>query len=39
MAPIKEEIFYSLVIRRLFPKKQKGCHKGISGTGDLQYFD
>ena len=31
-----EEIYYSLISRRLFPEEQKGCHKG---TGDLLCND
>ena len=34
-AQIKEEIYYSLECRRLFPEGQKGYHKGTKGTDDL----
>ncbi len=36
---IREEIYYSLVSRGLFPGEKKGCHKKSRGTGDLQYID
>ena len=39
MAQIREEIFYSLISRKLFPKEQKGSYKGRSETGDLLYID
>ena len=35
---IKEEIYYSLVYRGLFPE-EKGCCSGIKGIGDQQYID
>ena len=38
-AQIWEEIYYSLISRGLFPEKQKGCHKGIRGTGKRLYID
>ena len=38
-AQIKEEIYYSLTSRRLFPEEQKGCHKGSRGTAELLYID
>ena len=36
---IREEIYNSLISRRLFPEKQKGCRKGSRGIGDLLYID
>ena len=36
---IREEIYHSLISRRLFPEIQKGCHKGSRGTGELLYID
>ena len=36
---IREEIYYSLLCCRLFPKEQKGYHKGTRRTDDLQYID
>ena len=36
---IREEIYYSLTSRVLFPDEQKGCHKGSRGTADLLYID
>ena len=38
-AQIREEIYYSLKSRWLFPEEQKGCHKGSRGTADLHYID
>ena len=35
-AKIREEIYYSLTSRRLFPDEQKGCCKG---TAELLYID
>ena len=37
--PIKEEIYYSLVCRELFPEEEKGYHEGTKGTGHLLYID
>ena len=34
---IREEIYYSLTSRGLFPEEQKGCRKGSIGTEDLLY--
>ena len=36
---IREEIYYLLTSRRLFPDERKGCSKGSRGTGDLLYID
>ena len=36
---IREEIYYSLTSRGLFPEEQKGCHKGSKGTAELLYRD
>ena len=36
-AQIREGIFDSLRIRKLFSKEQKGCRKEIRGTGALLY--
>ena len=36
---IREEIYYSLTSRRLFPEKQKGCRKRSRGTAELLYID
>ena len=36
---IREDIYYSLTNRRLFPDKQKGCRKGSRGTAELLYID
>ena len=36
---MREEIYYSLTSRGLFPDKQKGCHKGSRGTAELLYID
>ena len=38
-AQIKEEIYYSLECRELFPEEQKGCRKGTRGTDYLLYID
>ena len=38
-AQIRVEIYYSLIIRGLFPDEQKGCHKGARGTAELLYRD
>ena len=38
-AHIREEIYYSLISRGLFPDKQKGCRKGFRGTAVLLYID
>ena len=38
-AQIREEIYYSLTSRGLFPAEQKGCRKGPRGTADLLYID
>ena len=38
-AQIKENIYFSLTSRGLFPEKQKGCHKGSRGTEELLYID
>ena len=38
-AHIREEIYYSLASRRLFPEEQKGCHKCSRGTAELLYID
>ena len=35
----KENIYYSLTSRGLFPDEQKGCRKGSRGTGELFYID
>ena len=39
MAQIREEIYYTLISRGLFPDEQKGCCKGTRGTGELLYID
>ena len=36
---IKEEIYYSLTSRGLFPEEQKGSHKGSRSTAELLYTD
>ena len=36
---IREEIYYSLTSRGLFPEEQKGCQKGSRGTVELLYID
>ena len=38
-AQIREDIYYSLINRRLFPEEQKGCRKGIRRTRHLLYID
>ena len=38
-AQIREEIYYSLISRGLFPDEQKGCRKGSRGTAELLYID
>ena len=38
-AQIREEVYYSLTTRRLFPEEQKGCRKGSRGTGESLYID
>ena len=38
-AQIREEIYYSLTIRGLFPDEQKGCRKGSRGTAELLYIN
>ena len=38
-AQIREEIYYSLTNRRLFPEEQKGCRKGSRGSAELLYID
>ena len=38
-AQIKEEIYYSVDCRGLFPEEQKGCRKGTRGADDLLYID
>ena len=38
-AKIREEIYYSLTSRGLFPDEQKGCRKGSRGTAELLYID
>ena len=38
-AQIREEIYYSLTSRRLFPDEQKGCCKGSRSTEELLYID
>ena len=38
-AQIREEIYYSLTSRRLFPDEQKGCCKWSRGTAELLYID
>ena len=36
---VREEIYFSLTSRRLFPEEQKGCCKESSGTEELLYMD
>ena len=36
---IREEIWYSLTSRRLFPEEQKRCRKGSRGTRELLYIN
>ena len=38
-AQIREEIYYSLTSRGLFPEEQKGCRNGSRGTAELLYID
>ena len=38
-AQIREEIYYSITSRSLFPEEQKGCRKGSRGTVELLYID
>ena len=38
-AQIREEIYYSLTSRRLFPDEQKGCFKGSRCTAELLYIN
>ena len=38
-AQIREEIYYSLTSRGLFPDEQKGCCKGSRGIAELLYID
>ena len=38
-ALIREEMYYSLTSRGLFPDEQKGCHNGSRGTAELLYID
>ena len=38
-AQIREEIYYSVISRGLFPDEQKGCRKGSRGTTELFYID
>ena len=38
-AQIKEEIYYSLTSRGLFPEEQKGCRKGSRSKAELLYID
>ena len=38
-AQIREEIYYSLTSRGLFPDEQKGCRKGSRGTAKFLYID
>ena len=37
-AHIREDIYYSLTSRLLFPKEQKGCRKGSRDTEELLYI-
>ena len=39
IAQMREEIYYSLTSRGLFPGEQKGCCKGSRGTAELIYMD
>ena len=36
---IREQIYYSLISRGIFPDEQKGCRKGITGSYELLYID
>ena len=38
-AQIREEIYYSLTRRGLFPEERKGYCKGSKGTGEVLYID
>ena len=38
-AQIREEIYYSLISRRIFPKKQKVCRKRTRGREEILYID
>ena len=38
-AQIREEIYYSLTRRGLFPDERKGCRKGARGTVEFLYID
>ena len=38
-AQIREEIYYWLTSRGLFPDEQKGCYKETRGTAELLYID
>ena len=38
-AQIREEIYYSLISRGLFPDEQKGCREGSRSTAELLYTD
>ena len=38
-AQIREEIYYLLTSRGLFPGEQKGCGKGSRGSEELLYID
>ena len=38
-AQIREEIYYLLTSRRLFPDEQKRCRKGSRDTGELLNID
>ena len=38
-AQIREENYYSLASRGLFPEEQKGCHKESRCTAELLYID
>ena len=39
IAQIRQEIYYSLTSRRLFPDEQKGCRKWSRGTTESLYID
>ena len=38
-AQIRQEIYYTLTSRGLFPDEQKGCRKGSRGTAELLYIN
>ena len=38
-AQIREEIYYSLTSRGLYPDELKGCCKGSRGIAELLYID